>query len=91
MRFLFAVIIVLFVISVQAETTGAYRCSKGYVKVEDDKYLVIYKCGTPIASEVLSGSDELKKEKLVFKFGQQGNLVYFTFVDGKLTQIEIQR
>lgn len=44
-----------------------------------------------MASEVLSGSDELKKEKLVFKFGQQGNLVYFTFVDGKITEIEIQR
>lgn len=74
-----------------AETTGSYRCAKGYVKVEDDKYLVIDKCGTPIASEVLSGSDDFKKEKLVFKFGQQGNLVYFTFFDGKLIEIEIQR
>ena len=43
------------------------RCKKGVVKIGDDKFSALERCGKPTYTELLSGSNEPRLEKLLFK------------------------
>ncbi|WP_371376785.1 DUF2845 domain-containing protein [Thalassotalea aquiviva] len=66
------------------------RCPGGFVKLKMDKYKVMDLCGTPKDKEVISGDNQTKEERLIYKFKKSKSAPYtfFTFRSGKLTLIE---
>ena len=73
---------------IDAATIKAVRCAHGFAKVGEDKYLVLENCGKPKYSEVVSGAQDPKKERLIYQFRSKGYLTAFNFEGGKLVLIE---
>ena len=71
-----------------AATIRSVRCDHGFAKVGEDKYLVLENCGKPKYSEVTSGTQDPKKERLIYQFRSSGYLTAFNFENGKLVLIE---
>lgn len=72
---------------------GSIRCDGGHIRHGMDKYQVISRCGDPKASETISGDNQLKVDKLVYKFKRSPSapLIIFTFRGGKLINIKESR
>lgn len=76
--------------STQANEVSSIRCNGKFVQPGMDKFKVIALCGTPKASEVISGEDEPKVEKLMYRFKRSSSapMTLLTFKLGKLHKIE---
>ncbi|REL30895.1 DUF2845 domain-containing protein [Thalassotalea euphylliae] len=72
---------------------SSVRCDGGHIRHGMDKYQVISRCGDPRAQETISGDDQPKVDKLVYKFKRSPSapLIIFTFRGGKLINIKESR
>ena len=72
---------------------SSVRCDGGHIRHGMDKYQVIGRCGSPRAQETISGDDQVKIDRLVYKFKQspKAPLIIFTFRGGKLANITESR
>ncbi|TAA48098.1 DUF2845 domain-containing protein [Corallincola spongiicola] len=69
-------------------TVTNVKCEGGWVTREDDKLVVISKCGSPVLSDVVSGDDETKVERVGFQLENEKQITIFTFKAGKVVLIE---
>ena len=85
-----ALALCLFALPNWANEVSAIRCDGRFIQSGMDKFQVIELCGKPKASEILSGEDEPKVEKLVYRFKRSSSspLTLMTFKLGKLHKIE---
>ncbi len=81
-------IVALFISANANSEIRSKRCGQDFVKIKDDKYSVMDKCGSAKYTEVVSGAYGRKEERLVYKFNQDGPLTVFSFYAGKLYKIE---
>ncbi|MFD2168263.1 DUF2845 domain-containing protein [Thalassotalea euphylliae] len=65
------------------------RCKGGHVRGGMEKFKVMSICGTPLDSDVVSGADQVKVEKLLYKLKKSPSapLIIFTFKGGRLFSI----
>lgn len=66
------------------------HCKGGWITQGDDKFLVIQRCGQPLMTDVISGSDERKVEKLAYQLGNSKTapLTIVTVTAGKVSKLE---
>lgn len=64
---------------------SAIKCQGGFVKVDDLKYEINSKCGEPLMIERISGNDDIKVERAVYKVN--GSIYDFIYSAGALTEI----
>nr|WP_282434724.1 DUF2845 domain-containing protein [Thalassotalea sp. Y01] len=80
-------LLVLTGFSVQAATIKAVQCGSKFVRVKDDKFMLLERCGAPASSERISGDANDVTERLYYKLPNKAPLI-FTIKQGKIAQIE---
>lgn len=87
MKTLSLILSVALVFSAQAATIKAVQCGSKFVRVSDDKLMLIERCGAPKSSEKISGESEGLVERLYYKLPNKMPMV-FTVKQGKVIKIE---
>lgn len=66
------------------------HCDGGWITQGDDKFDVIQRCGQPLMTDVVSGDQSPKVEKLAYQLGNSKNapLTIVTLVAGKVRKLE---
>ena len=80
------VFIVILSSSLHARQGKSVRCDNGLVMLDDYLYEVNQKCGQPLQTYDVNGSDDIKVERVLYKI--KGKLYNLTYVGGKLKKID---
>ncbi|NMP17308.1 DUF2845 domain-containing protein [Thalassotalea sp. Y01] len=71
--------------SVQAATIKAVQCGSKFVRVSDDKFMLLERCGAPKSSEKISGDSEELVERMYYTLPNTAPMV-FTVKQGKIVK-----
>lgn len=77
-----------YAIQAAATETKTFRCKQGVVKLGDDKFAALKRCGEPSYSELLSGSDEPKRERLLYE-RKHKHAIELIVYRGKITRMRL--
>lgn len=87
MKLAILILSVIAVFNVQAATVKAVQCGTKFVRIADDKFMLIERCGKPESTERISGDAEVRVERLYYKLPNKKPMI-FTIKQGKVVTIE---
>lgn len=82
----FSLLFASFSIAGGANQVSNVKCKGGWISKGTGKLEVIAACGDPKYSEVISGANQVKEEKLLYKIKRK-NYIFWLYA-GKVTRIE---